>query len=112
MVGVRDMGRKGRGIYALTDIPPETMIEEAPLLLYSSDSAQDPFSHYCFEWDENVYGLALGKISLCNHSSDPNAEAVPNEDGPAMQLWSTRLIRAGEEITIDYGCELWFDPED
>ena len=54
--------------------------------------------------------MALGVISLVNHSADPNAGVWQDYAQERMVLESLRPISAGEEILIDYEIELWFDP--
>ena len=47
--------------------------------------------------------LAMGPISFCNHSPDPNCDFVVDETAGEIRLTARRDLKAGEEITIDYG---------
>ena len=72
---------------------------------------------YYFHWDGDPDGegrgaIGLGLISLCNHSSQPCARADRNLAQQTLDLVVTADIEAGTEVTIDYGCELWFEPTD
>ncbi len=53
------------------------------------------------EHEEGVRGYdGFGRLRFLNHASQPNAEFDDRD------LYATRTIRSGEEITIDYG-EAW-----
>ena len=57
--------------------------------------------------------LALGAISLCNHSRRSNARFEVDADGLYIRLFARRAIADGEEITIDYeGHARFIDAED
>ena len=47
--------------------------------------------------------LAMGPISFCNHSAEPNCDFQLDEAIGEITLTARRAIRADEEITIDYG---------
>jgi len=51
----------------------------------------------------------LGLLSLCNHSSRPNARVDRNYARLTLDLVANAPIRPGDEVTIDYGCTLWFE---
>ena len=56
--------------------------------------------------------LALGLLTLANHHPDPCADWDYRRDPDAgwlVDLVALRPIAAGEEVTIDYNTELWFD---
>ena len=118
---IRAIPGKGRGVFARESIPAGALIEEAPVIVLSvADVArmkQTHLDHYLFYWDvENpeaqppVCAVALGYLSLVNHATPANADFFPQHDALVIQLRATRAIAAGEEITIDYGIPLWFDP--
>jgi tRNA-specific adenosine deaminase 3 len=73
---------------------------------------------YYFHWDGDPEGedgrgaVGLGIVTLCNHSSRPSARVDRNYARETLDLVATIPIRPGEEVTIDYGCPLWFDPVD
>ena len=52
--------------------------------------------------------VALGLVSLCNHSRRPNARVRRNRARETLDLLALTPIAAGDEITIDYNCPLWF----
>jgi hypothetical protein len=67
---------------------------------------------YYFVWDdgggESRVAVALGLISLCNHSRRPSARIRRNRARETLDLLALTSIAAGSEITIDYNCPLWF----
>ena len=76
-------------------------------------SLDDTVLHdYYFVWDdkdgESRAAVALGLVSLCNHSRRPNARVRPNRARETLDLLALTPIAAGREITIDYNCPLWF----
>lgn len=125
LIGVKNFKNKGRGIVAQQDIPAKAVIERAPVLLIP---ARDRLAAdktivftYVFMWEhdtteQDLYlgdgraAIALGLTSLLNHSYEPNAEFIRHIDELEIEIRALRHIRAGEEITIDYQMDLWFDP--
>jgi hypothetical protein len=72
---------------------------------------------YYFHWDGDPDGdgrgaLGLGLVTLCNHSSRPSARVDRNYVQHTLDLIATAPIAPGEEVTIDYGCTLWFQPQE
>jgi SET domain-containing protein len=47
--------------------------------------------------------LAMGPVSFCNHSGDPNCDFRVDEAAAEVILTARRRLRRNEEITIDYG---------
>ena len=112
---------KGRGIFALQALVPGTLIEAAPVIVVPA--AQCPLldrtilHDYYFHWDGDPDGegrgaVALGLVALCNHSRRPNARVRRNFAQDTLDLVALLPIAAGDEVTIDYNCPLWFEPED
>ena len=58
------------------------------------------------------YAVALGIVSLCNHSRRPSARVRRNPAQGTLDLVALVAIVAGDEITIDYNCPLWFEAQD
>ena len=99
-VVVRDVGRKGKGVFALRDFKKGAFIfrrrngkivsdRDIPLL---SDEDQ---RHLC-ELDWGISAVLLAPGCYLNHACDPNAM----RKGSCVYAW--RNIAQGEEITIDY----------
>src|SRR5260221_1154471 len=118
---IRDDPRKGRGIFARVPITPGTIIENAPVILISPEHCalldRTILRDYYFRWegdpDSNGTGaVALGLVSLCNHSHRPCARVRRNLAQTTLDLIALTPIAPGGEVTIDYNCALWFEPQD
>lgn len=91
----------GRGLFARNDIPastwighydgPETMGNGMHVLWVDESEGNEKESWVGYDGNNEVRFL--------NHAKNPNSEM----DG--LDLYALRDIRAGEEITIDYGEE-------
>ena len=118
---VRTSEGRGRGVFACEEIAPGTVIEAAPVIILPAKDCpgldRTVIYEYYFHWDGDPDGegrgaLGLGVLSLCNHSSRPNARVHRNYARLTLDLVATGSIRAGDEVTIDYGCTLWFEPRE
>jgi uncharacterized protein len=120
-VEIRSQAVRGRGLFAREGIAARTVIEAAPVIIVPA--AECPLldrtilHNYYFHWDGDPDGdgrgaLGLGFVSLCNHSSRPRARVDRNFVRTTLDLVAVEDIEPGDEITIDYGCELWFEPHD
>lgn len=73
---------------------------------------------YIFEWQPDGRKdccMALGYLSLYNHSFASNCEYFMDYDSRMMYIKAVRRIAAGEELTINYNGDwndqspLWFE---
>ena len=112
---------KGRGIFAREPIAAGTLIEAAPVIIVPAEQCplldRTILHDYYFHWDGDPDGdgrgaVALGLVALCNHSRRPNARARRNLAQDTLDLVALSPIAAGDEVTIDYNCPLWFQPQD
>ncbi|KAG6336756.1 hypothetical protein ID866_2325 [Astraeus odoratus] len=142
---VKQVGGKGRGVFGTTRIflssrviPPRTVIETSPVLLftreeYDSHGRHTLLDHYTFNWRDGRMALALGlgasrlpfrnllnesdslqvdQGSLFNHSELPNVSYSIDTARDCIVYTSSRTIYPDEELCIFYGHKLWFDPVD
>lgn len=124
-IAVRSYDGKGRGIVAIADIPSGTLLELCPVLIIDAEERGrlDRMSlfTYVFMWEpdtreQDLYqgvgraAIALGMSSLLNHSYEPSARFTRHIERLELELRAARAISKGEEITIDYQMDLWFDP--
>jgi uncharacterized protein len=112
LIEVRRMsnrGRGARGVFARVDIPVDTLIERAPVLLIPRSQVIGPqaaarLSWYVFEWTATkrpYAALALGYGSIYNHSNSPNAR-YQFEAPDVIEFVASRDIAKDEEIFIQY----------
>ena len=121
----------GRGVFASVDLPPDSVVEVAPvLLLHRADGDHaGSLARYVFEWDvdedETAYAMALGWGAMFNHSGTPSCRYLRADDdhtiahlagdasppdvanhlAPALVFVTVRPVAAGEELTIDYATQ-------
>jgi uncharacterized protein len=111
---------KGRGVFACAALSAGALIEAAPVVIVPADQRKlldhTILHDYYFVWDdeggESRAAVALGLVSLCNHSRRPSARVRRNRTGETLDLLALTPIAAGSEITIDYNCPLWFAAEE
>ena len=120
-IEIRIAPKTGRGMFARQPIASGTLIEAAPVIVLPVAECRlldrTIIHNYYFHWDGDPEGegrgaLGLGLVSLCNHSRRPRARVDRNFARLTLDLVAIAAIAAGEEITIDYGCPLWFEPRD
>jgi len=94
----------GLGLFTLRAIEPGKRIIEYIGPVIDAAEVNRKGGKYLFEIDENrsIDGSARNNIArYINHSCRPNAKAFVN--GRRIWIWSRKIIRADEEITINYG---------
>jgi SET domain-containing protein len=100
----------GLGLFALIPIPKGKRIIEYTGPLISNEVVEISYGKYFFgvntKW--SIDGSPRNNIArYINHSCRPNCEALVS--GRRVWIWSKKNIRAGEEITYDYGKEYFED---
>ncbi len=106
---VANAGHKGRGVFTSKVLNKGDLIEICPVIELSYKDHQKLVGHkmenYAFAWDSRKKSAAivLGFGSLYNHSSKPNADYIKKIKDGVMIYKALKKIKAGEEITIDYG---------
>ena len=122
----------GRHTIAKKRILPNQIIDRIPVLVLPTTQIKklkktDLYA-YVFEWDiQERYlvtgdlvqcdprysqGVALGLISLCNHSDFPNATYRFNYREKWIDWVAIKPIHKDQEITIHYRVPLWFEVSD
>ncbi|MCX7629188.1 MAG: SET domain-containing protein-lysine N-methyltransferase [Geminicoccaceae bacterium] len=118
-IEIRPAGAKGLGVFALEPIARGECFEPQPV--FELDPEDVPrieatrFRHHYFAHPErDGQGvIVLGWLTFVNHAVPPSLELDWQCD--ARVGWmviprARRDIAAGEELTIDYNCPLWFEP--
>ncbi len=113
---------KGRGIFTSTDIPADTMLETAPVVVMTAAERvlldQTILHNYIFEWmpdGQDMCCMALGYIAVYNHSYTANCEYFMDYENWVISIKTVRAVEPGEELTINYNGDwdnrdkVWFD---
>ena len=104
----------GQGCFATRDIPAGEVVGTSKVLVFPPEQTRHLFGtllkNYLFYVADGdtadapfVSALALGPISFCNHSSEPNCDFELDAAEGEISLIARRTVRADEELTIDYG---------
>ncbi|MEJ5233294.1 MAG: SET domain-containing protein-lysine N-methyltransferase [Geminicoccaceae bacterium] len=111
-------GPKGLGVFAAEPLPAGVPLEPQPVFELDPEDTEPiertRFRHHYFAHPERdgVGVIVLGWLTLCNHGRPPTLELDWRCD-PTTGWWvvpaPVRSIAAGEELTIDYNCPLWFE---
>jgi hypothetical protein len=100
----------GLGFFTAEPIPAgKRIVEYTGPIISNEEVDKRPYGKYFFgintKW--SVDGTPRSNIArYINHSCRPNAEAIIS--GRRVWIWSKRAIRAGEEVSYNYGKE-YFD---
>lgn len=112
---------KGRGVFTLENIPANTVIEIAPVIVMTNadrEHLDKTLLHdYIFVWgkENNRCCMALGLIPIYNHNYKSNCEYFMDFEDETIMIETLRVIEKGEELTINYngdandGERVWFD---
>jgi uncharacterized protein len=102
--------RTGLGLFTLEPIPADRRIIEYIGPVLTHDEADQKGGKYLMTIDDRyvIDGSPRSNIArYINHSCQPNAQAYSS--GVRVWIWSLRAIKAGEEITMNYGEEYFND---
>lgn len=120
---ITDTLKKGKGVFTSADITKNSIIEIAPVLVMSDEERklldQTLLHDYIFEWGDDTKQccLALGWVSVYNHSYKSNCEYDMDYEDKTITIKTIRKIKAGEELTINYNGswnnekKVWFDAQ-
>lgn len=120
-LSVAPSGNKGRGVFTAENIKSGTVVEISPVIVMNSDDRklldQTLLHDYIFEWggDKSLCCVALGYISIYNHSYQSNCEYEMDYENELIRIVTVRSIKKGEELLINYNGEwnnkkpVWFD---
>ncbi|MEO8711516.1 MAG: SET domain-containing protein [Parafilimonas sp.] len=118
---VQSSPNRGRGVFTTRNIKKGTVIETSPVLVLTEKERKilekTILYHYVFEWgnDKKKAALALGYISLYNHSYNSNCEYEMEFGKKIMTIRAVKNIKKGEELFINYNAtpddktKVWFD---
>lgn len=115
---------KGRGVFTSENIRSKSIIEISPVIVLRQKDRkaidQTLLHDYIFEWGDTRRQacVALGYVSLYNHSFASNCEYEMDYDYQLITIRTVRSIRKGEELFINYNGTwndtrpLWFEVDD
>src|SRR6476620_809776 len=107
-VEIKNTKRKGRGVFASSDLEAGVLLEIAPVIVMDKkDRAlldRTLLHDYIFEWggDRKECCMALGYVALYNHSYQSNCEYEMNFRKHTILIKTIRAVKAGEELFINY----------
>ncbi|MCD5382418.1 MAG: SET domain-containing protein [Candidatus Pacebacteria bacterium] len=102
----------GLGLYTLVPIPKGSFIIEYVGEHISHDESDRRGGKYLFTLSDKIVIDGKARTNTAryiNHSCRPNCEAESDEEALKIRILAKRTIKAGEELTIDYGKEYWND---
>ena len=94
----------GLGFFTLDSIPNGKKIIEYIGLILTKEEADKKGGKYLMRLDDEYVidgNVRSNAARYINHSCQPNAQAI--KSGVRVWIWSIKAIKAGEEITFDYG---------
>ena len=113
---------KGRGVFTNVPLLPDTVVEASPVIVMDAAARalldRTLMHDYIFEWQpegQQLCCVALGYLSLYNHSYSSNCEYFMDYPTHTMMIKTMRHIDAGEELTINYNGDwddaatVWFE---
>jgi uncharacterized protein len=107
MLKVKKTKKMGRGVFAKAKIKKNTVVIEDFLLPFSlkdSDLIDNTdLVRYVYQYDKNTSCVALGLGSLLNHSENPNCFFKIDKERDILTVKTSKVIKAGEQLFIDYG---------
>jgi len=113
-------GNRGRGVFTTKNIPAGTVVEISPVIELSPKERKQVegtrLFHYIFEWGKSKRkaAMALGYVSMYNHSFEPNCEYEMDYDNGNMTVRTLKAVKKGEELCFSYNGDpgdktpLWF----
>lgn len=112
----------GWGVFAIADIPVNTIIERAPLIVYPAKISDMTFwllqaegvmsedmilDRYLLKWKDGASAVPLGWSGLYNHSDQNNAAFQHCGEDKLIEIQTIEPILAGEQCSVSYG-DKWF----
>lgn len=118
---IAETEEKGRAVFTNEALEANTLLETAPVIVMTGEERklidQTRLHDYIFIWGDanDQCAMALGWISMYNHSYQSNAEYYMDFETEQMFVKTVRPIAAGEEVMINYNgtwndeTKVWFD---
>ncbi len=113
--------RMGFGVFTKEALPAGVLLETSPVIVMSGADRllldQTLLHDYIFEWgtDQKSCALALGYLSLYNHSYSSNCEYEMDFKKSIMHIKTVHAVKRGAELFINYNGDwnnekkVWFE---
>ena len=121
---IASSNNRGRGVFTTETIAAGTTIEIAPVIVVDANGRekleQTLLYDYIFEWgkDSKMCAVALGYISIYNHSNNPNCAYDMDFEDQTISITTLIDIEVGSELFINYMCPegpssdpVWFEQQ-
>jgi hypothetical protein len=105
---IHQTSRMGKGVFTKEAIEKGSIVEIAPVIVMEKEDRrildQTLLHDYIFEWgqDKHQCCVALGYVSMYNHSYQANCEYEMDYERELMTIKSVQYIPPGEELFINY----------
>jgi uncharacterized protein len=103
-------GTHGLGLFSTTPIKKGDLVIEYTGEKITADEANSRGGQYLFEINDSWTVDGRGRENTAryiNHSCRPNCEPRIDEAEEHIYIYAKRTIRAGEELTYNYGKDFW-----
>ena len=97
-------------VKARTHFGADETVEIAPVIILGPEAtAIDGLKDIVYELNAKTgeYALVLGYGALYSHSDKPNIAYAYNKKSKQMHFITTRIVKFGEDLTINYGKDYW-----
>ncbi len=110
LVEIRDAEGMGRGVFAVSHVPDDTLLFSHPVLMVPESECPKGsiLEAYVFLWSTVMEdglsrnAVALGMGTVMNHSKIPNVIVYFEENPDRLDFYALRDIEPGEQLTHDY----------
>ena len=120
---VADTEKMGKGVFTSLPIDADEIVEISDVIIMSAEDKvllnKTQLKNYIFDWGykHEECCMALGNVPIYNHSAKANCEYTMDYELKVIIIKSTREIKSGEELFINYNGDwnnensVWFDTE-
>jgi len=110
LVEIRDAEGMGRGVFAVSHIPADTLLFSDPLMMVPENQCPkgSVLDAIVFFWSIvmedglSQNAIVLGMGTVLNHSKSPNVVASFEQNPNRVDIYTLRDIEPGEQLTHDY----------
>lgn len=103
---------KGFCVFSDQPLKEGELITQGPVALIGFNDLKEssPLNIYPMYWNSKTDCISFGVINLLNHSDHSNIRLTRDYQRRMIRAYALYDIDAHTELTIDYGCPLWFNP--